>query len=213
MVSKTKKIAFTAAVCALAYALTAVGRVPVVLFLKYDPKDVIIALGGFVGGPAVAVISSVVVSVVEMFTLSETGIWGCIMNVISTCSFALTATLIYKKHRSLKGAAAGLVAGSVAMIATMMLWNYIVTPYYMGYPREAVVQLLIPAFLPFNAIKAGLNAGITLLIYKPVMRAFEKLGFTETQAESKPGYVGVVVASAALVITCVLFILSFNGII
>ena len=33
------------------------------------------------------------------------------------------------------------------MVTVMMVWNYLVTPLYMGYPREAVVELLIPAFL------------------------------------------------------------------
>lgn len=33
--------------CAFAYAAAAVGRIPLILFLKYDPKDSIIAMGGF----------------------------------------------------------------------------------------------------------------------------------------------------------------------
>ena len=39
----------------------------------------------------------------------------------------------------------------------------------MGYPREAVAELLIPVFLPFNLLKGGLNTGITLVLYKPVV--------------------------------------------
>ena len=45
----------------------------------------------------------------------------------------------------------------------------LITPFYMGYPREAVVELLLPAFLPINLIKGGLNAGITMLLYKPIV--------------------------------------------
>ena len=37
---KAKRITTIAMLCALAYVVMAVGRVPVVLFLKYDPKDV-----------------------------------------------------------------------------------------------------------------------------------------------------------------------------
>ena len=53
----------------------------------------------------------------------------------------------------------------------MMLWNWLLTPLYMGVPREEVVKLLLPAFLPFNFIKGGLNAAITILLYKPALSA------------------------------------------
>ena len=58
------------------------------------------------------------------------------------------------------------------MATIMPIWNYLVAPIYMGYPREEVAKLLLPAFLPFNLIKGGLNAVITILLYKPVMMAF-----------------------------------------
>lgn len=70
--------------CAVSYAVMAAGRIPVVLFLKYDPKDVIITLGGLIWGSFTAFLVSVIVSSLEMFTVSDTGIIGCIMNVLST---------------------------------------------------------------------------------------------------------------------------------
>ena len=51
---KAKRITTIAMLCALAYVVMAVGRVPVVLFLKYDPKDVVITLGGLIWGPMTA---------------------------------------------------------------------------------------------------------------------------------------------------------------
>ena len=38
-------------------------------FLKYEPKDVIIALGGFIFGPVEAFLISLAVSIVEMFEM------------------------------------------------------------------------------------------------------------------------------------------------
>ena len=73
---KAKRITTIAMLCALAYVVMAVGRVPVVLFLKYDPKDVVITLGGLIWGPMTACLVSVLVSVLEMFTVSDTGISG-----------------------------------------------------------------------------------------------------------------------------------------
>ena len=63
----------------------------------------------------------------------------------------------------------------------MLLWNYWIAPIYMGYPREAVAALLLPAFLPFNLIKGGLNAAITLVLYKPVVTALKRSRLIETE--------------------------------
>ena len=60
-----------------------------------------------------------------------------------------------QKKRRLSGALGGLLGGWGCQVAVMMLWNYLVAPVYMGYSREAVAQLLLPAFLPFNVIKGG----------------------------------------------------------
>ena len=66
MDSKTKKITTTAMLCAIAYVVVVVGRIPVVLFLKYDPKDIIITLGGLIWGPMTSFIVSVIVSLIEI---------------------------------------------------------------------------------------------------------------------------------------------------
>ena len=209
---KTQKLTTVAMLCAIAYAVMVVGRIPVVLFLKYDPKDVIITLGGLIWGPLTSFSVSVTVSVIEMLSVSETGILGCIMNIVSTCSFACTASFIYKKKHTLMGAAMGLSAGSTAMVAVMLLWNYLITPLYMGYPREAVVKLLLPAFLPFNLLKAGLNASFTFLLYKPVISALRKSGYVaDTNHGNRSRPTGLVLLAAAIIITCILFILSMNG--
>lgn len=214
MNSKTKKITTTAMLCAIAYVVVVVGRIPVVLFLKYDPKDIIITLGGLIWGPMTSLIVSVIVSLIEMVTISENGPIGLVMNIVSTCSFACTASFIYKKKRTLSGAVIGLVAGSLTMVVVMLLWNYLITPIYMGYPREAVAELLIPAFLPFNLLKAGLNAGFTFLLYKPITMALRKAGYisdSQNMQSRKP--IGLWLLAGGIVITCILLILSFNGII
>lgn len=168
MNQKTRKLTTIGMLCALAYIVVAFVRIPLVLFLKYEPKDVIITIGGLLFGPSASFVMTVLVSFVQMLTISGTGPLGFLMNVISSCSFACTAALFYRKHRSFPGMAAGLLGGCLVMAATMLLWNYFIAPLYMGMPREAVARLLLPAFLPFNLIKGGLNAAITMLLYKPV---------------------------------------------
>lgn len=178
--SRTRKLTTVGMLCALSYVAVAVGRIPVILFLKYDPKDVVIVIGGLIFGPLTAFAMSVIVSVVEMLTISSTGLWGCMMNMISSCSFACTASFFYKRHRTRTGAVAALAVGWGCQIAVMMLWNWLAAPIYMGYPREAVEALLLTAFLPFNLLKGGLNAGITFLIYKPMVTTLRRLHLVET---------------------------------
>ena len=183
MNKKTKQLTTIGTLCALAYAATVFGRVPLILFLKYDPKDIIVTLGGFVFGPLDSLSMAVLVSLAEMLTVSENGILGFLMNVISSASFACTAAFLYRKKRMRLGAAAGLLCGWGCMIAIMLLWNYLIAPIYMGTSREAVARLLIPALLPFNLIKGGLNAGITMLLYRPVTAGLRHSHFIETDQE------------------------------
>lgn len=179
MNGKTKKLTTVGMLCALAYLAVAVGRVPLILFLKYDPKDVIIAIGGFIFGPMVSFLISFLVSFVEMVTISEKGILGMLMNVISSCAFACPAAYLYQKKRRRSRAVVGLLCGILCMVAVMMLWNYFIAPIYMGLPREEVAGLLLPAFLPFNLIKGGLNAVFTMFLYKPVVTALRRSGLVE----------------------------------
>ena len=215
----TQKMVNLALLAAIAYVVMLVGRVPVVLFLKYDPKDVVIAIGGFIYGPMAAFGISLVVSFVEMLTTSTTGPIGFVMNVLSSCAFSCTAAVIYKRNKSIKGAIAGLIAGALLTTAVMMLWNYLITPLYMKVEREYVKTLLIPAFLPFNLLKGGLNAGLTMLLYKPLVSTLRKMHLipeSESATLSEGGrtsYTGILLLSGVVVITCILAILVMKGLI
>ena len=169
MSRKANKLTVMAMLCALAFVAVVAIRIPlipIVPFLEYEPKDVIIMTGGFLFGPMSAALISIIVSFIEMITISSTGIIGLIMNIISTVAFVCPAAYLYKKHHSMKGAFIGMVGGTLLMTLIMVLWNYFITPIYMGYPREAVAELLLPAFVPFNLLKGGINTALTLLIYK-----------------------------------------------
>ena len=86
-------------------------------------KDIIIMLGGFLFGPFAIIAISLIVSFLEMITISTTGYIGFIMNVLSTTAFACTAAFIYKKGKSIKAALIGLILGTVLMTVLMVLWN------------------------------------------------------------------------------------------
>jgi len=88
-----------AMLCALAFVAVVAIRIPLIPmlpFLEYEPKDIIILTGGFLFGPMSAALISVIVSFIEMFTISSTGIIGLIMNVLSTVAFVCPAAYLYK---------------------------------------------------------------------------------------------------------------------
>ena len=157
------------------------------------------------------------VAVVEMFTVSDTGPIGCIMNVLATCAFCCTAAFVYKKFHTRKGAVIGLALGTVCLTVVMLLWNYLITPIYMGMDREEiVVPMLIPVFLPFNLVKGGLNMALILLLYKPVVTALRKARLVPESHAPVEGKgklsAGFLLFSLALLATFVVLALVLMGI-
>lgn len=207
---KVRKMVLMAFLSAIAYMAVSLVRIRVVEFLSYEPKDVVITIGGFLLGPVAAFVISLLVSLLEMITISDTGPIGCLMNLVSSCSFACVAALIYKKKHSLWGAIWGLLAGTVSMIGVMLLWNWLITPLYMGVPRSAVEGMLLPMFLPFNALKAGLNSALTLGLYKPLTAALRRTKLLPP-SQSGNAKVGIYLVAAFLLALCVMLLLVFRG--
>lgn len=207
-----KKLVLLAMLAAMAYVIVSLVRIPVVLFLKYEPKDVVITIGGFLLGPMAAFITSLVVSLLEMVTISETGPIGCLMNLISTCAFSCTAAFIYKRKHTLSGAVSGLAVGGVFMVILMLLWNWLITPLYMGVERSVVEGMLVPAFLPFNTLKAGLNSALILLLYKPLVTGLRKTGLVDTcSSQSGSSKISIYLLGAGLLATCIVLLLVLQG--
>ncbi len=184
--NKTRKITLIGMFSALAYVFTLIGHfIPISFtdFLRYDPKDAIIVIAGLSLGALPALVISVIVAFLELVTISTTGFIGFAMNVISSAAFACVASLVYKRIRSIGGAAVGLTVSSLLTVALMLLWNYLITPLYMGVPQEVVKDMLLPIILPFNVIKCGLNSALTMLIYKPCITALRRVGLIKSQSK------------------------------
>ena len=177
-------------------------------FLQLDVKDTVICIGGFVFGPLAAAMISIVVALVEMLTVSDTGPIGFLMNVLATCAFSCTAAFVYKKMHTKKGV--------ICLTAVMLLWNYLITPIYQGTPRDVVVAMLPTIILPFNVVKGGLNMALILVLYKPVVTALRKAHLvpeSQTILQNK-GKVnaGFLLFSLALLATFVTIALVLMGI-
>ena len=175
-------------------------------FLDFDFKDVIICIGGFTYGPMAAAVISILVSFIELITVSGTGPIGFIMNVLATCSFCCTASFVYKKYHTKNGAVIGLGIAVAALVVVMLLWNYLITPIYQNVPREVVVGMLPTVFFPFNLAKGGMNMAATLLLYKPIVTALRKAGLappSKAAANTKRFNAGFLLFTLALLATFV----------
>ena len=170
---KFKKLIVAAVFCALAFASMFVMRINV-MFLTFDAKDAVVTIAGLLLGPIYAFAISVAVPIIESISIGDTGIWGLLMDFLSTMIFACTCSLIYKHKKNIKGAVVGLVSAVFAMTAFMILFNLFVVPLYTpGYTTAAVAKMVPTLFLPFNLTKAVLNAALVLILYKPASTALK----------------------------------------
>ena len=162
----TKRIAMYALFVALSMAVSFVEFpiVPGVEWLKYDPSGIVSLVAGFAYGPAAAVIVSVLGFLPHLFTNP----WGTLMAVLVALALSVPAALIYRRNKTRKGAVIGIIVGAIAALAVAIVGNMIVTPFYAHMTTAQVVALIVPALLPFNALKFTIHGVVTFLIYKPI---------------------------------------------
>ena len=175
---KTSTIAKLGVLGAISLVLVAIIHIsifPAVAFLEYDPADVPILLATFSMGPWAGFALTIVVSLIQGFTVSAASSWyGIVMHVIATGAYVAVAGTIYKKHKSKKTAIIALIAGTAAMTLVMIPANLGLTPIYLqmvGVPAEAAlptVKTLLGWIVLFNFIKAGINSVLTFVLYKRV---------------------------------------------
>lgn len=218
MKSNTKKITTIAMFCAISFILALpMFQIRFNGFLDLEVKNTAITIAAFLMGPVTGLIVSAIVPIIEMLTVSPTGPIGALMNILASASFACTAAFIYKKRHDMKGAVLGLTAGALMMTIVMLLWNYIITPFYMYVPRSVVAGMLLPVFLPFNLLKGGINMALTLLLYKPIAKALRKTGLVPESAgaTAKSGKIniGFMIFAIILLATCVLLLLVYKKVI
>lgn len=206
---RIKMIVTLGMLVAIAYAVMWVCKpIPKVAgILQFDFKDMVIVIGGLLYGPLAAAASAFAAALIEMFTASDTGPIGMLMNFLSTASFCVTASFVYKYRRSQSGAVIGLTAGVAVMAAVMVLWNFLITPLYLPYvTREDIIPMLPTVFLPFNLVKGGLNMAAALLLYKPVVGALRAAKLVP-ESDSRKGTLNVGFLLFALILLATFIVL------
>lgn len=199
----TKTLVTMSMFATLAYVVTFLSdKIPfkVAGFLEFDFKDMVIVIAGFLCGPVAALMISLVVCFIQFISIGSSGLVGFAMNILATGSFATIASLIYWYRPNFKGALMGVVTGGLVMTALMLLWNYAITPSFMNVPRDVVVGMMLPVFLPFNLVKAGMNGGLILLLYPKLLDSLTKAGLVQNPEAPRDGKKAFVVSVVILTV-------------
>ena len=156
----TRQLVTMALMCAIGVLLSFVEfpLLPGVTWLKYDAS----AMPAMVCGFAVGVVGAVIHGIL-MADFS-----GAVMNILVVAGFILPAALVYRRSRTFKSGVVGLVLSAITATVMAILGNLVITPMWLGVPLDAVVAMILPILTPFNLIKAGINAVLTLIVYKSI---------------------------------------------
>lgn len=191
----TKKMITTAMLSTVAYVVFYFDF-PVPLmpsFIKMDFSNVISLFAAFTMGPAAGAAVCLIKNIVALITKgfgTTMGI-GNIFDFVTSATFAITAGIIYRKNHTKKGAVIGCCAGTVVFTLISLPLNYfIVYPIYatafggmeailsayraINANVEGLFGALCMFNLPFTLIKGILCAGLTILIYKPLITILRK---------------------------------------
>lgn len=154
-------------------------------FYGLDLSEIPVLVGAFAMGPVAGGVIEVVKILVKLVLKpTSTGFVGEFANLCIGCALVLPAGLIYKLNRTKKGAAIGMVVGTVSMALVGAVLNALVMlPFYSNFmPLESILQagaainpaissvwtFVFLAVAPFNLIKGALVSLITTLIYKRI---------------------------------------------
>ena len=171
----------TAAAVVLQYLEIPIPFIP--SFIKLDFSDLPELIGAFAYGPLAGILIALVKNVIHL-AVTQSGAIGELSNFLLGAVFSGIAGLIYKTHKTMKGALVGGVVGATAMALVSFPSNlFIVYPFYYNFmPKEVVLQAyqdIVPSMtsieqsllvfnLPFTLIKGILCVVICMLIYKPL---------------------------------------------
>ena len=99
----------------------------------------------------------------ELFVVAIMGIIALVYLVLAKKDYPGVSKVF-----GILGGVIGLVLSAVAATVMAILGNLVITPMWLGVPLDAVVAMILPILTPFNLAKAGINAVLTLIVYKSI---------------------------------------------
>jgi riboflavin transporter FmnP len=138
---------------------------PATLFgITYDASNVPMAMMGFAFGPGAGSLVCVLGSLI--YGILKGDYVGALMNIVIGLAFVLPAALICRRKKSAGRVASGLGLGCVVSIAAAIPLNLVIWPLFFHMPLEETMTYIVPLMLPFNALKAILNAILAFALFQ-----------------------------------------------
>ena len=138
-------------------------------WLKYDPSGVVVALTTLLWGPwqgaAVALLSWLPHAAISPL--------GAAMNIAASATLALTLGSVCRAAGTPARIVVGSVLGASLAAVVSICLNFVVTPLYLSASYEDVAALVVPYLLPFNLIKALVNAALAALAHHALRPALD----------------------------------------
>lgn len=171
---RAQRMVMTGLLVAVAFLLMATVQIPILPqapFLKYDPSDAAALVGGVLYGPGTGVLVVLLKDVLFLLFRAR-GPFGPVADFIAAGTFVAVTAWAYRRMggpfpwRLLSAATVGMIARVLVMIPA----NFVILYLEFGMPPARVAGMLLPAIVPFNAVKAALNALLALAVAEPLGR-------------------------------------------
>ena len=162
-------------------------------FLEIHLDEIPALMAGFAYGPLSGALVILVKTIVKL-PLTKTAGVGELADFIYSIVFVVPAAIIYKKHRTIKGAIVSMsVATVIQIVVASLLTTFVMLDAYSvlyHLPKTAILgmcQKINPAIkdlglpflfmvaLPFNALKDVIVVFVTFLLYKRLRLLFKKI--------------------------------------
>lgn len=154
--------------------LLRVPLIPAASFLEYDMADVLILLGTLLIGTWPGMVALLIVCLIQAFLLGGNGWIGFLMHFVASGAMVLLFGLLCRKHKSAGRLIIAAVLATLAMTVLMVPLNLVFTGLFMGTPMQVVVDMLVPAIIPFNLLKAAINCTAAVLLYTAFAPLYHK---------------------------------------
>ena len=162
-------------------------------FLKIHIDEIPAFIAGFAYGPLSAIFV-IVVKTLAKLPMTSTGGVGELADLVYSLAFVIPAAIVYKKHKTLKGALIGLGISFICqLVVACFVTTFLILDFYMlvmGWPEAvilkmcqavnpAITSLRWPFFfmvaLPFNALKNAIVIALTIFLYKRMHTFIDRL--------------------------------------
>ncbi len=168
-------------------------------FLEIHFDEIFALIAGFAYGPMSGFMVILIKTLIKL-PFTSTLCVGELADFIYGSILVVISSLIYKKHRNIKGAIVGLVISTVVqLIVSGFFTTFVMLDFYifvMGFSEEAIISMCqavnsnvtnlgwdfyLWVALPFNAFKDVIIIILTFLLYKKSHRLIDRIADYQTE--------------------------------